>query len=119
MDALNLIFSRTDIESMLVVVACVLHLGNLTFTLNPKKNETSPDQPSLLTLIGRLLNVDASALQLHLTHQCRNIRGEIMQTQMELNQITDRRDAVAKVGDVFISFPDAALSHVNHCVVVV
>ena len=95
MDALQVIFDPADIQIMMRIVACVLHIGNIEF--GTRKKELCVDSAHVHELVSRLLSVASEDLAAALTRTRRIIRDEAIDTGLSPAQAGDRRDALAKV----------------------
>nr|XP_033777293.1 unconventional myosin-Ic isoform X1 [Geotrypetes seraphini] len=88
-------FNDDDVESLLSIIASVLHLGNVQFATDEQGNAqvTTENQ---IKYIARLLGVDVSVLREALIHKKIIAKGEELNSPLNLEQAAYARDALAK-----------------------
>ncbi|KAL7293199.1 hypothetical protein TKK_0013344 [Trichogramma kaykai] len=87
-------FTQMESQTIWNIVAGVLHLGNITFSLNEDKVNINDDKP--LKDAAHLLAVDPSDLRAALIQRVIAAGGEVMQKTHTLVEAEYGRDALAK-----------------------
>ena len=104
----NLGWTQETIDSVLSLVAGIIHLGQVSF--NKKMDEASGLEiaevadSDKLALCARLTGVDVEKLTIALTERVIVARGQEIKTQLRVEQAMDARDALAKTmyGSLFL-----------------
>ena len=104
----NLGWTQETIDSVLALVAGIIHLGQVSF--NKKMDEASGLEIAdvadgdKLSLCSRLTGVDAEKLKVALTERVIVARGQEIKTQLTVEHAVDARDALAKTlyGSLFL-----------------
>lgn len=96
----NLGWAQETIDSVLALVAGIIHLGQISFD---KKTDdasglevASVGDTRVLELVCRLLGVDVEKMQTALTERVIEARGQEIKTQLTVDKAHDARDALAK-----------------------
>ncbi|XP_044731284.1 unconventional myosin ID [Chrysoperla carnea] len=87
-------FQPNEIEAVWQIVAAVLHLGNVEFTLNEEKIQIK--NKNLVQHISQLLNVTENDLTKALTERVIAARGDVMRKTHTLTEAEYGRDALGK-----------------------
>jgi myosin V len=104
----NLGWSQETIDSVMSLIAGIIHLGQISF--NKRMDEASnlevaevADMKSI-ELCARLLGVDQEKLNTALTERAIIARGQEIKTQLTVEKAMDARDALAKTiyGSLFL-----------------
>ncbi|XP_078478514.1 LOW QUALITY PROTEIN: unconventional myosin-Ic-like, partial [Lampetra planeri] len=96
MNALPVIgFTEEEVQTLLNIIASVLHLGNTQFG-EGEDGQTYLTTEATLTNAAKLLGVDGSSLADALTHRKLTAKGEEMISPLNFEQAVFCRDALAK-----------------------
>lgn len=106
-----------DIQSILQVIAAVLHLGNVRFDAPPNNSEGSQamqECASSIELAAKLTGVDRATLEGALCNQTRVVQKERVRSPVNVRTASDNRDALAKslYGMTF----DFIVANANACI---
>lgn len=98
-------FSNQEKESIISILAAVLHLGNLLITAHPTKGSeqsviSNKDQ---LILVSKILQVKPEVLEDAICFKSVTVRGEVNKINSRPEQAIDSRDSLAKAlyGNMF------------------
>eukprot|EP00123_Amoebidium_parasiticum_P017665 comp23938_c0_seq1/m.42297 comp23938_c0_seq1/g.42297 ORF comp23938_c0_seq1/g.42297 comp23938_c0_seq1/m.42297 type:complete len:1031 (-) comp23938_c0_seq1:272-3364(-) len=95
--ALNTLgFTNGEQELLFNVVAAVLHLGNITFSVPENQDHPQVEDMAPLSQAARLLGVSAPTLAVSLTHRSIVTGGTKFTSPLTLDQAEYARDALAK-----------------------
>jgi myosin-1 len=86
-------FSEDERMSLWSVVAAVIHLGNVTFEGDAHASICNPE---VIETLARLLKCPSSQLAGSLTHRTLEARGDVVRTELTVEQGFYGRDAFAK-----------------------
>ncbi|CAA2978599.1 myosin-1 [Olea europaea subsp. europaea] len=97
MEAMDIVHvSKEDQESAFAMLAAVLWLGNVSFTVVDSENHVEPVADEGLTNVARLIGCKVEELKLALSTRNMIIRNENIVQKLTLSQAIDTRDALAK-----------------------
>jgi len=85
-------FSEEQRSNVMMVVAVILHLGNVQFE---SKGGAQIKDRGIVTLIATLLDIDEEALAEGMVEKKRELRGEVIATPLDQQQAADSRDSMA------------------------
>jgi len=91
--------SKDQVQSILYIMAAVLHLGNTKFDAPPSNSEASQvmsESKAAFDKMVSLCKVDAKALENALTNQTRVVMKEKVKSPVNIRQAADSRDALGK-----------------------
>lgn len=91
-------WSQETIESVMHIIAGLLHLGQIKFNSVDKEGNDAAEvaDEKVLAYTARLIGVDVDKLRSALTERIMLARGEEIRTMMEPSKAADARDALAK-----------------------
>ncbi|KAL8224278.1 hypothetical protein R6Q57_019753 [Mikania cordata] len=96
MEALDIVHvSKEDQENIFAMLAAVLWLGNVTFTVDDNNHVVPVIDEALLT-VAKLLGCEADQLQTALSTRKMTVGSENIIRKLTLTQAIDSRDALAK-----------------------
>lgn len=93
LDKLN--FSAADVQALQRVLSIVLHLGNLVIVDNAK-DQGQLQNKDLLSLVARMMGVEATALEQVLLNRCVKVYSDVTWTPVSATAALLTRDALAK-----------------------
>ncbi|CAI9768449.1 unnamed protein product [Fraxinus pennsylvanica] len=97
MEAMDIVHvSKEDQESVFAMLAAVLWLGNVSFTVVDSENHVEPVVDEGLTNVARLIGCEVEELKLALSTRNMIIRNENIVQKLTQSQAIDTRDALAK-----------------------
>ncbi|XP_055962017.1 myosin-1-like isoform X2 [Mercurialis annua] len=88
--------SKEDQESVFAMLAAVLWLGNISFTIVDNENHVEPLTDEGLTTVAKLIGCDVGALKLALSTRKMRVGNDNIIQKLTLSQAIDSRDALAK-----------------------
>ncbi|XP_031101638.1 myosin-1-like isoform X1 [Ipomoea triloba] len=88
--------SKEDQESVFSMLAAVLWLGNISFTVVDNENHVEPVVDEGLSTVANLLGCDVEALKLALSTRKMRVGNDNIVQKLTLIQAIDTRDALAK-----------------------
>jgi chitin synthase len=91
-------FSKRHAAQTCQLVAAILHLGNLEFTVDRHRNEDAAvvRNTDLLELISDFLGVQPSALEAALSYKTKLVKKELCTVFLDTDGASDNRDDLAK-----------------------
>ncbi|KAL1197703.1 Myosin-1 [Cardamine amara subsp. amara] len=96
-DALDIVHvSKEDQESVFAMLAAVLWLGNVTFTVIDNENHVEPVEDASLSTVAKLIGCNINELMLTLSTRNMRVRNDTIVQKLTLPQAIDARDALAK-----------------------
>nr|XP_043637804.1 myosin-1-like isoform X2 [Erigeron canadensis] len=97
MEALDIVHvSKEDQENVCGILAAVLWLGNVTFSIVDNENHAEPVIDEALLTVGKLLGCEAEQLQRAFSTRKMTVSNESIIQKLTLAQAIDSRDALAK-----------------------
>ncbi|XP_071733155.1 myosin-1-like [Rutidosis leptorrhynchoides] len=97
MEALDIVHvSKEDQENVFAMVAAVLWLGNVTFSVVDNENHAEPVIDEALLTVAKLLGCGAEQLQCAFSTRNMTVSNENITQRLTLAQASDSRDALAK-----------------------
>ncbi|CAH9071085.1 unnamed protein product [Cuscuta europaea] len=88
--------SKEDQESVFSMLAAVLWLGNVSFTVIDSEDHVEPVDDEGLSTVAKLLGCDVKALKVALSTRTMQVRKDYIVQKLTLSQAIDARDALAK-----------------------
>ncbi|QEL61569.1 hypothetical protein CJJ09_003716 [Candidozyma auris] len=88
-------FEKTEIDSILMTLAIILHLGNVGFT-SWKSEQTSFDKDSNIDVIAKMLGIDSQELSTNLLRPRVKAGREFVQKSRKAAEVKQTIDAFAK-----------------------
>lgn len=96
-EALDIVHvSKEDQESVFAMLAAVLWLGNVSFTVIDNENHVEPVADEGLITVAKLIGCDIGELKLALSTRKMRVGNDTIVQNLTLSQATDTRDALAK-----------------------
>ncbi|XP_015577619.1 myosin-1 [Ricinus communis] len=96
-EALDIVHvSKEDQESVFAMLAAVLWLGNISFTVVDNENHVEPVTDEGLTTVAKLIGCDVGELKLALSTRKMKVGNDNIVQKLTLSQAIDSRDALAK-----------------------
>ncbi|XAR64014.1 Myosin ATPase [Bertholletia excelsa] len=96
-DALDIVHvSKADQESVFAMLAAVLWLGNISFTVIDNENHVEPVEDEGLTAVAKLIGCTIVELKLALSTRKMKVGNDNIVQKLTLSQAIDARDALAK-----------------------
>ncbi|KAL8138040.1 hypothetical protein V2J09_004041 [Rumex salicifolius] len=96
-EALNVVHvSKDDQESAFALLAAVLWLGNVSFSVIDNENHVQPVADEALLTVAKLIGCNVDELQLALSSRNMKAGKDNIVQKLTLAQATDSRDALAK-----------------------
>lgn len=96
-EALDIVHVSTeDQESVFAMLAAVLWLGNVSFTIIDNENHVEPVADEGLITVAKLIGCDIGELKLALSTRKMRVGNDTIVQNLTLSQATDTRDALAK-----------------------
>jgi len=94
----NVGFSKRNVAQTCQLVAAILHLGNLEFTIDRSRNEDAAvvRNTDVLALVAEFLGVAASVLETALSYRTKMVRKELCTVFLDPDGASDNRDDLAK-----------------------
>ncbi|XP_015784423.1 myosin-IIIb isoform X3 [Tetranychus urticae] len=92
-------FRAKDTDSILAILAAILHLGDIRFEEAEEthnSNKCKLTNPSIIPIVGQLLRIDANSLVTALTRNTVVTRGESIIKNHSVQEAETTRDAMAK-----------------------
>ncbi|KAL3635819.1 Myosin-1 [Castilleja foliolosa] len=97
MEALDIVHvKKEDQESVFAMLAAVLWLGNVSFTVIDSENHVEPVVDEGLTNVATLIECNIGELKLALSTRKMRVGNDTIVQKLTLSQATDTRDALAK-----------------------
>lgn len=97
MEALDIVhISKEDQDSVFAMLAAVLWLGNISFTVIDNENHVEAVSDEGLHNVAKLIGCDVLALQLALSTRKMRVGNDSIVQKLTLSQAIDARDALAK-----------------------
>ncbi|KAG7594707.1 IQ motif EF-hand binding site [Arabidopsis thaliana x Arabidopsis arenosa] len=96
-EALDIVHvSKEDQESVFAMLAAVLWLGNVSFTIIDNENHVEPEQDESLSTVAKLIGCNINELKLALSKRNMRVNNDTIVQKLTLSQAIDARDALAK-----------------------
>ncbi|KAF8097294.1 hypothetical protein N665_0291s0003 [Sinapis alba] len=96
-EALDIVHvSKEDQESVFAMLAAVLWLGNVSFTVIDNENHVEPEEDESLSTVAKLIGCNISELKQVLSKRNMKVRNDTIVQKLTLSQAIDARDALAK-----------------------
>ncbi|XP_010466165.1 PREDICTED: myosin-1 [Camelina sativa] len=96
-EALDIVHvSKEDQESVFAMLAAVLWLGNVSFTVIDNENHVEPVADESLSTVAKLIGCNINDLTLTLSKRKMRVRNDTIVQKLTLPQAIDARDALAK-----------------------
>jgi myosin-5 len=96
-EALDIVHvSKEDQESVFAMLAAVLWLGNVSFTVIDNENHVEPVADESLSTVAKLIGCNINELTLTLSKRNMRVRNDTIVQKLTLPQAIDARDALAK-----------------------
>ncbi|KAJ0229888.1 Myosin-3 [Hirschfeldia incana] len=96
-EALDIVHvSKEDQESVFAMLAAVLWLGNVSFTVIDNENHVEPEEDESLSTVAKLIGCNISELKQALSKRNMKVRNDTIVQKLTLSQAIDARDALAK-----------------------
>ncbi|CAH2053262.1 unnamed protein product [Thlaspi arvense] len=96
-EALDIVHvSKEDQESVFAMLAAVLWLGNVSFTVIDNENHVEPVEDESLSTVAKLIGCDINELKLSLSKRNMRVGKDTIVQKLTLPQAIDARDALAK-----------------------
>ncbi|XP_061973426.1 myosin-1-like isoform X1 [Populus nigra] len=97
MEALDIVHvSKEDQESVFAMLAAVLWLGNVSFSIVDNENHVEPLADEGLTTVAKLIGCNVEELKLALSTRKMRVGNDTIVQKLSLSQAIDTRDALAK-----------------------
>ncbi|CAO2814085.1 unnamed protein product [Amaranthus hypochondriacus] len=97
MEALDVVHvSKDDQENAFAMLAAVLWLGNVSFTIIDNENHVETVADEALLTVAKLIGCEVKELQLALSTRKMKVRNDNIIQKLKLSQAIDTRDALAK-----------------------
>ncbi|VVA98280.1 unnamed protein product [Arabis nemorensis] len=96
-EALDIVHvSQEDQESVFAMLAAVLWLGNVSFTVIDNENHVEPVADESLSTVAKLIGCNINELKLTLSKRKMRVGNDTIVQKLTLPQAIDARDALAK-----------------------
>ncbi|KAL1192616.1 Myosin-3 [Cardamine amara subsp. amara] len=96
-EALDIVHvSKEDQESVFAMLAAVLWLGNVSFTIVDNENHVEPEPDESLLTVAKLIGCNINELMLALSKRNMRVNNDTIVQKLTLSQAIDARDALAK-----------------------
>ncbi|CAN8268985.1 unnamed protein product [Cochlearia groenlandica] len=96
-EALDIVHvSKEDQESVFAMLAAVLWLGNVSFTVIDNENHVEPVEDESLSTVAKLIGCNINELKLSLSKRNMRVGKDTIVQKLTLPQAIDARDALAK-----------------------
>ncbi|KAG6773655.1 hypothetical protein POTOM_020947 [Populus tomentosa] len=96
-EALDIVHvSKEDQESVFAMLAAVLWLGNVSFSVVDNENHVEPLADEGLTTVAKLIGCNVGELKLALSTRKMRVGNDTIVQKLSLSQAVDTRDALAK-----------------------
>ncbi|CAA7036455.1 unnamed protein product [Microthlaspi erraticum] len=96
-EALDIVHvSKEDQESVFAMLAAVLWLGNVSFTIIDNENHVEPLEDESLSTVAKLIGCNINELKLSLSKRNMRVGKDTIVQKLTLPQAIDARDALAK-----------------------
>ncbi|KAH8507944.1 hypothetical protein H0E87_010191 [Populus deltoides] len=96
-EALDIVHvSKEDQESVFAMLAAVLWLGNVSFSIVDNENHVEPLADEGLTTVAKLIGCNVGELKLALSTRKMRVGNDTIVQKLSLSQAIDTRDALAK-----------------------
>ncbi|KAL0816304.1 hypothetical protein Bca101_072748 [Brassica carinata] len=96
-EALDIVHvSKEDQESVFAMLAAVLWLGNVSFTVIDNENHVEPVADESLSTVAKLIGCNINELKLSLSKRNMRVGKDTIVQKLTLPQAIDARDALAK-----------------------
>lgn len=94
----NIGISKRHVAQTCQLVASILHLGNLEFTVDRHRNEDAAvvRNTDLLELVSEFLGVSSSALEIVLSYKTKLVKKELCTVFLDAEAAAENRDELAK-----------------------
>uniref|UniRef100_A0A1D1Z2F8 Myosin-J heavy chain n=1 Tax=Anthurium amnicola TaxID=1678845 RepID=A0A1D1Z2F8_9ARAE len=97
LEAMNVVhISKEDQHNVFAMLAAVLWLGNITFTVIDNENHVEVVQDEGVDTVGKLIGCDVGELKLALSTRKMRVGNDNIVQRLTLSQAIDTRDALAK-----------------------
>ncbi|XP_068639231.1 myosin-1-like isoform X1 [Aristolochia californica] len=97
MEALGIVhISKEDQENVFAMLAAVLWLGNISFTVIDNENHVAPVTDEGLNTVAKLIGCNVGELKLALSTRKMRVGNDNIVQKLTLSQAVDTRDALAK-----------------------
>ncbi|OVA04934.1 IQ motif [Macleaya cordata] len=97
MEALDIVHvNKQDQESVFAMLAAVLWLGNISFTVVDNENHVEAVEDEGLTTVAKLIGCDVEELKLAFSTRKMKVGNDNIVQKLTLSQAIDTRDALAK-----------------------
>ncbi|KAH8502982.1 hypothetical protein H0E87_014335 [Populus deltoides] len=97
MEALDIVHvSKENQESVFAMLAAVLWLGNVSFSVVDNENHVEPMADEGLTTVAKLIGCNVGELKLALSTRKMRVGNDTIVQKLTLSQAIDTRDALAK-----------------------
>ncbi|XP_010557555.1 PREDICTED: myosin-1-like [Tarenaya hassleriana] len=96
-EALDIVHvSKEDQENVFAMLAAVLWLGNVSFTIIDSENHVEPAADESLSTVAQLIGCSINELKLALSNRKMKVGNDTIVQKLTLSQAIDTRDALAK-----------------------
>ncbi|KAG7649158.1 IQ motif EF-hand binding site [Arabidopsis thaliana x Arabidopsis arenosa] len=96
-EALDIVHvSKEDQENVFAMLAAVLWLGNVSFTIIDNENHVEPEPDESLSTVAKLIGCNINELKLALSKRNMRVNNDTIVQKLTLSQAIDARDALAK-----------------------
>ncbi|PCH37422.1 glycosyltransferase family 2 protein [Wolfiporia cocos MD-104 SS10] len=94
----NVGFSKRHVAQTCQLIAAILHLGNLEFTIDRSRNEDAAvvRNTDVLELVSEFLGVQPAALEATLSYRTKLVKRELCTVFLDPDGASDNRDELAK-----------------------
>lgn len=95
----NVGFSKRHVAQTCQLIAAILHLGNLEFTIDRSRNEDAAVVRNLdvLEIVSEFLGVQPSALEAALSYKTKLVKKELCTVFLDPDGASDNRDELARM----------------------
>ncbi|KAJ3682270.1 hypothetical protein LUZ60_014843 [Juncus effusus] len=112
MEAMNVVhISKEDQENVFAMLAAVLWLGNISFTVVDNENHVKIVSDEAANTVARLLGSTFDNLNLALSTRKMTVRNEKILQKLTLDQASDARDALAK--SIYSNLFESIIEQIN------
>ena len=95
-------FSKRHVAQTCQLVAAILHLGNLKFTIDRHRNEDAAvvRNTDLLDIVADFLGIQPAALEAALSYKTKMLKKELCTVFLDADGASDNRDDLAVQGRI-------------------